>query len=673
MSPATPAAIERFLTARDFWRGAALKATLCFAVAAILLTVQVLNLFLVVDLLHHAGRLEIRPDQLESFTNLVPDYGSYESLQPVARMAAEIEAGETDAAAAELTDTGILPAVWWARKTAVWHVPLAWLYRTFNTLKSNAQAFLALVIVTVVVGLIRSLAVTRGQRLSSAVGLEIGTRIRQGIHRQCLRLGPSDVEDSARDDVLELFTRHVDRIINGLDQWIQRRAHDWLAIVLLVATCISLHWRVALQCLIPSAFCWYLIRRLQQRNDQAAGLISDRANHELRLLSESLHKSRLVRGYGMEDFEQQQFELHAKRFRDNLRHIMRQGNWTARAERLAIVVCVSVVLYLLGIKVLVDADAPAALSLAAMVAMVAAIGMLLGPIQRLVELRAVQDDVNEAASRITRYMNQIPEVGQAVGARFLQPLARTLHFENIHYSLSRNGDLLKGLDLKITAGEVVAVVSLNTLESRALAYMLPRFVEPRQGRVLIDGEDIAWVTLESLRAETVYVGSSDPLFTGTVLENIRCGQTNYSLNDATEAAKTAHAHNFILRLPEGYETLLGEHGEQLEAGAAFRLGLARAVLRDPALLIIDEPSEQLDEDTKSLIDDAYNRIFPERTVLILPSRLSTLKRANRIIVLNQGRVEAIGKHQDLVKSCDLYRHWEYIHFNVYARPVMADA
>jgi ABC-type multidrug transport system fused ATPase/permease subunit len=283
------------------------------------------------------------------------------------------------------------------------------------------------------------------------------------------------------------------------------------------------------------------------------------------------------------------------------------------------------------------------------------------------ELPLIRRKVSRVADRIYRYLNRIPEVGQAVGAKFLQPLSKSIQFESVSYSLPNKRKVLDGLDLKIPAGEVTSVLSLDPLSAQALAYLLPRFIEPQAGRVLFDGEDIAWVTLESLRAETMFVGQSDPFFTGTVLENITCGSGDYSLQEITEASKQTHAHNFILKLPQGYETVLGEHGEQLDAGQAFRLGLARAVLRDPALMIIAEPSETMDEDTKSLLDDAYNRITRNRTVIFLPSRLSTLRRADHIVLLHQGKVEAVGTYATLVRKSALYRHWEYMRFSEFSR------
>lgn len=175
-----------------------------------------------------------------------------------------------------------------------------------------------------------------------------------------------------------------------------------------------------------------------------------------------------------------------------------------------------------------------------------------------------------------------------------------------------------------------------------LASLLPRFIEPQQGRVLYDGEDIAWATLESLRAETLYVTGADSPLYGTVFDNLRAGNPEISLQQATDAAKMAHAHNFIVRLSNGYETVLGGATEDLDAGQAFRLSLARAILRNPAVLIVEEPRQPLDEDAKAWLSDTYERLLPGRTVIFLPSRLSTLKRVDEVIVIEHGQIAAVG-------------------------------
>jgi ABC-type multidrug transport system fused ATPase/permease subunit len=241
-------------------------------------------------------------------------------------------------------------------------------------------------------------------------------------------------------------------------------------------------------------------------------------------------------------------------------------------------------------------------------------------------------------------------------------VSKSIIYEAVSYRLDGRA-LLKDFDLRIAARTSVALVSLDRAACRAAAFLLPRFIEPQSGRVLFDSEDTAWATLDSLRAETILVSGDDRPFTGSVLQNITCGDPRYSMQDATDAAKISHAHNFIARLPQGYETALGEHGERVDAGQAFRLALARAILRKPAVLIIEEPEEALDEDTKNLLDDAYHRIIKDRTVIFLPTRLSTVRRCEQVVLIQDGRVAAAGTHDALVKQSETYRHWEYVTFN----------
>jgi len=284
------------------------------------------------------------------------------------------------------------------------------------------------------------------------------------------------------------------------------------------------------------------------------------------------------------------------------------------------------------------------------------------PLQRLWNLRERHAVTRDAALAIQNWLDIRPPVEQVVGAKFLNPLSRLLEFQGVAYSTPHHRKLLDGLSFKIPAGKTVGLLSSDPLETTAVAYMLPRFIEPQEGRILFDGEEIAWVTLESLRAETVLVTGKEPFLTGSIRDNI-CGGGSHSLPDVTDAAKIAHAHNFIVKLPQGYESVIGEHGEQFDVGQAYRIGLARAILRKPALLIIQEPTELFDDDTKAMLDDAYKRICQNRTVIFLPNRLHTIRRCDHIVFLHKGKVVAAGTHAHLVQSSALYRHWEYVRFS----------
>jgi ABC-type multidrug transport system fused ATPase/permease subunit len=244
-------------------------------------------------------------------------------------------------------------------------------------------------------------------------------------------------------------------------------------------------------------------------------------------------------------------------------------------------------------------------------------------------------------------------------------MARTLTFNQVCFQPDGEALLLNNLDLRFTAGETIALLSLQPAAAYAAAAMIPRFIDPDPGQILIDGVDIREGTLESLRAEAIFVGGSDPVFDATVLENITCGQPDITKQQAIDAAKCVHADHFIRTLPMGYETQLGEQGLKPDPGQTFRLSLARAAVRRPAILIIEEPSTPLDSETKTLLDDAYQRISADKTVLFLPTRLSTVKRCSRIVMIHEGRVAADGTHEQLVRSSELYQHWEYLRFNAF--------
>jgi len=645
-----PTAFDRVFARRDLFRGHARKALAWFALSSVFFCLSLGVLWFLVDLLVTRGMVYVAAaDRTEFVERFGPQLG--------------IVADEADNAPAQeklsYTDTGLLPTVWGARHSPLGR-PLAAAWRALPILRTDFTALVALIALGGLLGLVRVLALARGVALSEAAGQDAASTLRRWIHRQVLRLGPQDLSEKGGEQALSLFLTDVETIRGAVAATVQTLGRYPFKLALLASLAMLVHWRMTLLCLLPLAGCWYLTHRVRRRSEQMVGVAAARADAELRLLAESFHTTRIVRGYSMEAFSHEQFQKRLDRYVRNVAdrtRLQRSARWAGRLLALG---GVSLVLFLLGNKIL---QTPDDLPFSSAVFLMLAVAAMYRPLERLRQLEPVRAAAGVAADRIYRYVDQIPEVSQAVGAKFLDPLSRSLKLEKVTYAPPRGARLLDGLDLTVEAGEVVAIVALDPLEPRALAHLLPRFIDPQRGRILIDGEDIALATLESLRAEVVSVSGGDTFFTGTVLENLTCGRADCTLPDATAAAKTAHAHNFIQKLPSGYETMLGEHGEQLEPGQSFRLSLARAVLRDPALLVIEEPADALDEHTKDLLEDAYNRITRDRTVIFLPSRMSTVRRADRIILLHQGKVEAVGKQPDLLRTSPLYCHWEYLRFN----------
>lgn len=557
---------------------------------------------------------------------------------------------------------GLRPVVWAARDT-IWRDSLAAVYRSVPWLQSNWTAWTLLLLLTAALFIAWRVLTLVSRLAALKAAADVSDRLRRSLHRQALRVGPGDLSEEQQGVVRGMFTLDVERIRSA----VARRVHGFgigiSRVAVLVLLAIAVDWRTALQCLVPLACCWYLFVRQFDRLRLDQRTTRQQMDNERSSLAEGLSKSRIIRGYGMENVEHRLFQNSLQSYRGKVL----QANRRAELHRLAAwglaILAAGIALFFIGIKVLINDGEAAGLSFASAVFLLTIFGLLYRPLDLLRTGRAEWVDASTSAHRIFQYLDRIPDVSQAVGAKFLQPLSSSLQFEGVQCVDQEQKPLLKGVDLKLKAGKTIAFVSVNPLEARALAYLLPRFVEPKTGRVLVDGEDIAWVTLESLRAETAYVGGEAPWFSGTVLENIRCGDDHRSLQEVTEAAKTVHAHKFITHLPKGYETVLGNHSLKLNTGEAFRLALARAVLQKPALLIIEEPTGKLDEDSKSLIDDAYNRILDGRTVIFLPARLSTVRRVDTVVLLHHGKVEAIGKHQSLVKASPVYRHWEYSRFN----------
>lgn len=489
----------------------------------------------------------------------------------------------------------------------------------------------------------------------------VAGRLRRALYRQHLRLGPSDLDGSTASHVRDLFTSAVDDVATSVVEILRRRGRDPVLVIGLFGFALAVDWVLTLQCLLlPAAVgAWLVLRDRAAQRDFRSGLY-EYAHDVGHPLLNILSRVRLACGFSLETDERVGFDAElaaGERESARLHHRFAIGRLVRQVLMTAIITSV---LFLVIRRITAPVSS---LGVPAAAILVAAILGMLRSLDRLRGIHEIYQGAGTSASRIHEYVDRIPPVSQAVGARFLQPLTRELGFESVSWQPEGSPSLLDRLDLEIPAGEVTALVSLDAREARAVAWLLPRFIDPHAGRVLFDGVDIAHATLESLRAETLFVSADGDCFAGTVLENLSCGRPEQGLSGVTDAAKAVHAHHFITRLERGYETPIDARLSQLDAGQCFRLGLARALARDPALLIIEEPDERLDADTKSLLKDTYDRLSQDRTVIFLPGRLSTVRRADRVVLLHQGRVAAMGPHEELVQTHPLYRHWEYIRFN----------
>ena len=706
-------------------RGRGLAALLLGLLSTLFLVATLLGLSLLAGLMVDRGRVEVSPDEAATLQRLLGEAAPVE-LAPV-------ELASPELGSQTLGDAGILPSM--VRTRSIGPRWTIWLYKLLPAVRSTRSAFGVLVLLTLVAAVLAKLTELAARSQADRLAHEAAVKLRAGLHRQALRLNPGDLERRGRRDAESLFIGQVDRVAEALRALTYHIARDPVRLVVLTLLLLLVDWPLALLTVLPVVAGWGLLEWERTQGAATQQLAESRAQRHLRALAEALAKSRLIRGYGLESFEQEQFRTHIRHLEGELTSGERAWRWRQRLLWALAISMIALVVYLIGSHVLYSGRLFTA---ADGVLFLLTLGLIAATLTSGRVLPAARRRVDVIGEQINRYLDRIPEVSQAVGAKFLPPMTRNIDFQKVSYTTPGGVPLLRDFELRIPAGSMTALISIGGTERRddepveqrsaaaatpaasappigtppesnglasplafsasaeavaispdasgrdadpftpsvrrsrdgqaalAAALLLPRFLEPQSGRVLFDGEDIAWGTLESLQEEVAFVGGDEPFFTGTVRENLDCG-AGRTMPDLMEAAKTCHVHKSILRLPEGYETPLGEYGTQLEPGTAFLLGLARAAVRNPAVLIIAEPEVELSEDDKALADDAYQRLRPGRTMLFLPRRLSTLRKCDRVVLIREGQAAAIGHQRDLVAKSGLYQHWEYVTFNPIGR------
>lgn len=277
------------------------------------------------------------------------------------------------------------------------------------------------------------------------------------------------------------------------------------------------------------------------------------------------------------------------------------------------------------------------------------VGILLEPIRRLVNLARVLQEGVTGFQRFRKMMAVTPTIVDAPGASELQNVRGEVEFQGVSFGYSPDAPpVLRDLNLKIRAGEFVALVGTSGVGKSTLCALIPRFYDVSAGQVLVDGHDVRGVTLASLRRSVGVVQQDVYLFSGTVMENIRYGRPGATEAEAMDAARQAGAHNFIARLPQGYHTDIGQRGVKLSGGQKQRLSIARVFLKDPPILIFDEATSSLDNESERLVQESLERLARRRTTLVIAHRLSTVRNAHRIVVLTENGVAEEGSHAELL-------------------------
>lgn len=534
-----------------------------------------------------------------------------------------------------------------------------WLWR----IEEPLPYLVALLILAVGLALFRQVLMFVNAYAAASASIEAVTRMRRAIYHHTFRLGTLAIKALGPSEAVSLFTRHVEAVHDALTAGLTSLVREPIKFVLLLVFALIVNFWLAVAFLIFALLVWLVGGQAASYYRQEGQTATRTAAGQLALLQESMMMMRLVKVYLMELFNQARVERQLAGYARSLR---RRSSGEAIYRPLfgfLAVLAAVVLLFVAGITVL-----DGRLTVSGGIVLVTALISVYWPLENFLEHLRILRRGRESATAVFQFLDRPGDVGQAVGAEFLPPLAQLLEFDDV--SLREQGSnrvLLRGVTLTVQAGQRIALMGPDEAEKHALVYLIPRFLDPTTGEIRVDAHNLRWVTLDSLRAQIAIVLQHNLVFNDTVSNNIGCGDQAYSLPQIIEAAKIAHAHQFIQKLPKGYDTLIGELGHALNVGEQFRIALARAVLRDPALLIIEEPTgAALDEDTKAVLDDTFARMLPGRTTIFLPHRISTLRACNKVFLLHKGRIEASGEHRELLQQSELYQHLYYLEFNIFA-------
>lgn len=362
----------------------------------------------------------------------------------------------------------------------------------------------------------------------------------------------------------------------------------------------------------------------------------------LGLMQETIQGTRIVKAFGMEGYERDRFHRENERlFKQNLRMSRVRAVVPPLMELLASFAIGGVIWY--GGRSVIYGGRTQGQFLAFMAAMI----MMYQPFKKLAGSNTSLQQGIVAAERVFAILDTKSDVQERPNAPAAAPFSRAIEFHDVNFSYERN-PVLTNINLKINAGEMVAVVGASGVGKSTLADLIPRFYDVGSGKITVDGVDIRDVTLASLRAQIGNVTQSTFLFNDTVKNNIAYGDRSKSMDHIIAAAKAAHAHDFIMTMPQGYDTVVGELGVKLSGGERQRLSIARALLKDPPILILDEATSALDSESEKLVQDALERLMAQRTTLVIAHRLSTIRKADRIVVLVNGSIAEEGSHNELM-------------------------